>query len=295
MEKFLWRDTYSVGNEEIDLQHQRLFALFNTLVEMIEAGQPSQTELQSVLRQLCAYVKNHFRFEETLMRSVGYPELKEHRGAHAKISERLKEYREKFHRCSDQKKGAVVRDVALFLQDWLQNHIKGEDQQYSPFLPITPLQASQLAPPSGEVTAFVLQPFHWDPRYSVGHDTIDAQHQRLFTIFNALIHSIAMGEGRLGVDKAFLQLRGYVKNHFRYEEALMKKNRYPDLVSHKEQHDQICIELKRYRTQFNTAQEADKNRVARDAAAFCSGWLQGHIKVTDKQYAPYVAGSAVQL
>ncbi|MBF0161661.1 MAG: hemerythrin, partial [Magnetococcales bacterium] len=38
MEKFLWLDTYSVGNEEIDLQHQRLFALFNTLVETIEGG-----------------------------------------------------------------------------------------------------------------------------------------------------------------------------------------------------------------------------------------------------------------
>ena len=289
MEKFLWLDTYSVGNAEIDLQHQRLFALFNTLVEAIEGGKQARQELENVFRQLYGYVKNHFRFEEALMQSVDYPNFKEHRAIHEKISARLKEYRTKFHQCSDQKKCSVAKDVAQFLQDWLRDHIKGEDQQYSPFLPITPTQAKVLAPLADERDAAVMRPFYWDERYSVNHPIIDAQHQRLFTIFNGLILSLATGESLFGVEKAFLQLRGYVKNHFRYEEALMKASHYPDLASHKEQHNKICIDLKRYRSQFNAAHDEDKTKIARDVAAYFSGWLQGHIKVIDKQYVPFVS------
>ncbi|MBF0161662.1 MAG: hemerythrin family protein, partial [Magnetococcales bacterium] len=171
---------------------------------------------------------------------------------------------------------------------WLREHIKGEDQQYSPFLPITPTQVKALSPLTDERDAAIMQPFYWDERYSVSHPTIDAQHQRLFTIFNGLIRSIATGDGLFGVEKAFLQLRGYVKNHFRYEESLMRVNRYPDLASHKEQHDKICVDMKRFRSRFNAANDQDKARIARELAAYFSGWLQGHIKVTDKQYVPYV-------
>ena len=290
MEKFLWSDQYSVGNDEIDLQHQRLFTIFNTLAEGIESGEQSKKELEHIFRQLYGYVKNHFRFEEALMKSVNYPDLKEHRKIHEKVTENLKKYRAKFHRCTDDKKCSVAKDVAAFLQDWLQNHIKGEDQQYSPFLPIADRQKKVLTL-SPELPSTVMQPFLWNERYSVGHQAIDEQHQRLFTIFNDLIQSISTGDSIFGVEKTFLKLRGYAKSHFRYEEALMRRNNYPDLASHKERHDKICTNLKRYRIRFNAAEDAEKQKIAHEVATYFNDWLQGHIKAIDKQYTPYVTES----
>lgn len=286
MEKFLWNDTYSVGNEDIDLQHQRLFTLFNALVEAIESGKQQSAELQTLFRQLYGYVKNHFRFEEALMKSVEYPDFKEHRAAHERIWSRLKGYRTNFHQSVDHEQGSKAREVAEFLQEWLQGHIKGEDQQYSPFLPVTSQQESLLFPVP---EARVLPLFHWDEVYSVDHPAIDAQHQRLFIICNSLIRSIAFGEDVRGAENAFLQLRGYVKNHFRFEESLMKQGGYPDLLAHKARHEKICVDLKQYRNQFNAAHEVDKAKIARDMAAYFSNWLREHIKVIDRQYMPYVS------
>ena len=286
MEKFLWNDTYSVGNEDIDLQHQRLFSLFNALVEAIEGGKQQSAALQTLFRQLFGYVKSHFRFEEALMKSVEYPDFKEHKVGHEKIWDRLKEYRTNFHQIVDRERGAKAKEVAEFLQDWLQGHIKEEDQQYAPFLPVTAQQESLLF---SKPEPLVMPLFHWNEDYSVNHPDIDAQHQRLFIICNSLIRFIAIGEDVRGAENAFLQLRGYVKNHFRFEEAQMKRAKYPDFAAHKAQHEKICVDLQQYRGQFNAAHGVDKAKIARDMAAYFSDWLRGHIKVIDKQYMPYVS------
>ena len=231
-----WSDKYSVGNLEIDQQHQQLFSLFAQLVEGIEKGGAS-FHLEQVFTQLYGYIKNHFRYEERIMKKADYPELDNHKKKHEKIKTKLKKFREEFNQAKGKKKDEVATDVAKFLQDWLQGHIKGEDQQYAPFIskPQESLSTAVVqSPKKGKKSS---QPFLWSDGYSVGNKKIDDQHRQLFTIFGSLSHAIESGDAVFGVEKSLMQLRGYVKNHFRYEESLMKKGRYPGYIDHKKNHD----------------------------------------------------------
>jgi|SaaInl7_135m_RNA_FD_contig_81_300679_length_1523_multi_3_in_0_out_0_1 hemerythrin len=286
MDVLQWSDNFSVGHPEIDQQHKQLFSLFSTLSRGIEEGGPS-FHMDQAFIQLCGYVKNHFRFEERLMKKANFPELAAHKKKHTKIKNKLQDFRKEFNKTSGKKKDAIALDVAKFLQEWLQSHINGEDQKYSPYIskPQAPETTAiqQGFAPSGKFTS----QFIWSDKYSVGNQKIDEQHQRLFAIFDGLVRAINRGDSVFGAEKTFLQLRGYVKNHFRYEESLMKKNRYPGYKEHKKKHNAICDALKSYRERFNDEKQ-DKETIAVEVAQFFESWLKGHIKAEDQQYTPYV-------
>jgi hemerythrin-like metal-binding protein len=287
MKVLQWSDNYSVGNLEIDQQHKQLFSMFAQLVDGIEKGGAS-FHLEQVFTQLYGYIKNHFRYEERVMKKADFPGFSNHKKKHEKIKNRLKKYRDEFNQAKGKKKDKVASDVALFLQDWLQEHIKGEDQQYVPYIsqPQEPIATAVKQSPSKGKKA--PRPFLWSDNYSVGNKKIDEQHQRLFGIFCGLHKAIESGEAIFGVEKTFTQLRGYVRNHFRYEESLMKKGRYPGYKDHKKNHDKICDTLKEYRKQFNSQDDQGKEKVAKGLAIFFESWLKKHIKSEDQQYGPYL-------
>ena len=282
-----WSDNFSVGHPEIDQQHQQLFSLFNTLTRGIEDGGPS-FHMEQAFIQLCGYVKNHFRFEERLMKKANYPELAAHKKKHVKIKEELQIFRKDFNKASGKKKNAVALDVAKFLQEWLQGHINGDDQKYVPYIskPEAPETTAikQSFAQGGQFTSM----FIWSDKYSVGNREIDEQHKRLFAIFDGLVRAINRGDSVFGAEKTFLQLRGYVKNHFRYEESLMKKNRFPGYKEHKKKHNAISDTLHSYRTRLNNEKKHEKEQTALEIADFFESWLKGHIKAEDQQYTPYI-------
>lgn len=287
MEAVQWSEIYSVGHPEIDQQHKQLFVLFGRLVDGIKIGGPSY-HLEQAFIQLCGYVKNHFRFEERLMKKSGFPELDKHKKKHEKIKDKLQEFREKFNKASGKKKDAIASDVAEFLQDWLQGHIKGEDQKYVPYISLPPEQLTTSIKQDFAKSTAIISPFVWSDTFSVGNLKIDEQHKRLFAIFDGLIIAINRGESIFGVEKVFLQMRGYVKNHFRYEESLMKKGGYPGYKEHKKNHDAICDTLKNFRIRFNNENTENKEQLAVEVANFFEKWLKEHIKSEDQRYSPYV-------
>ncbi|MBF0340965.1 MAG: hemerythrin family protein [Magnetococcales bacterium] len=130
----MWKPEYSVGVGPIDDQHQRLFQLFGLLMDSIHNGETEST-LDRIFVQLRGYVISHFRFEERLMRKAGYATLDEHEGLHDKIRENLCEYRSRFNKARDEEsRGAVVDEVVIFMNQWLVEHILGEDKKYAPFM-----------------------------------------------------------------------------------------------------------------------------------------------------------------
>ncbi len=290
MDKIEWSDQYKVGDQDIDLQHERLFSIFNRLAEGLD-DKNALSEMDAVFTQLMGYVKNHFRTEERLMKKVGYPNLKAHKEKHEKINAKLKKIQKEFRAAKGKKRQAQAEGVATFLGNWLQEHIKGEDQQYTPFLPTGFKRGRGIGIAIGAAPRSLFQEFLWSDAYTIGHGDIDDQHKRLFTIFNNLVRAINQGEAVLGVEKTFLQLRGYARNHFRYEEKLMRQNGYPDLKAHKKGHDKICDDMRHYRKRFNRAtDDQEKSVVAGEVAVYFSHWLQGHIQSVDRKYAPYVTG-----
>ena len=124
----IWTEDYSVGIEELDRQHRKLFELINKLsdhtVELSSLGEKSD-----ILNELISYAIEHLEYEESLLTEHGYPETDNHKEKHA-------HYLEKFNALlKDSKSGEEVfsDDLVSFLQNWWRHHVLEEDMKYKPF------------------------------------------------------------------------------------------------------------------------------------------------------------------
>jgi hemerythrin-like metal-binding protein len=130
--------------------------------------------------------------------------------------------------------------------------------------------------------------FTWDDIYSVGHAQIDAQHKRLFDIANRFNAAYLQRAGRARLAQIFDELLDYTVTHFADEEALMRRQNYPEYASHKASHDKL-VGLVSYYRQLLEAGAADiEDRVMQ----FIQTWLNGHILGTDRNYKAYLQPSA---
>ena len=125
-----WTEALRVGVDSVDTDHKFLISLINQLDEAIEADQDRDV-VGSVLNALLDYTVYHFRREEALMDACAYPELDQHRRAHAQLTDRVRAIRADYLNRPD---GVVGADVLAFLKDWLTQHILGTDMEYRPYL-----------------------------------------------------------------------------------------------------------------------------------------------------------------
>ena len=119
----------SVGVARIDKEHQKLIDLINLLNTEMMAGK-SKEVLDGVFTMLIDYTKSHFSYEESLLKSHGYPALptqnKEHIGFTQKVIEMQLNYKTG--------KSVLGAPVLGFLSSWLVNHILKQDMAYKPFM-----------------------------------------------------------------------------------------------------------------------------------------------------------------
>ncbi len=131
--------------------------------------------------------------------------------------------------------------------------------------------------------------FEWKADYSVGHDEIDRQHQRLLAILNDLYAQLqggrlpAKGETRTIFDR----LAHYVNEHFVFEEQLMVDAGYPDdrLMSHIEEHDFMRAKVRQFEQLFD---EGDADSLTEMMLFLYGDWLIHHICGTDSDYRPWI-------
>lgn len=127
-EMILWSDTYCTGNTEIDRDHQRLVALFNTFSSAMNAGE-GEALIESVLEDLADYVRYHFAREEALMVETGYPGYAAHKKMHDIFSAQVADV------LAHHVVGSAMSAFLLsFLAKWLTGHILGADQQLGAYL-----------------------------------------------------------------------------------------------------------------------------------------------------------------
>jgi hemerythrin len=127
----------------------------------------------------------------------------------------------------------------------------------------------------------------WKDVYSVGEESLDAQHKQILSIINDLYDAIEAGreydDRKAILDRMVL----YAMSHFRHEEQLMQACGYPDFENHKAQHDQM-----RRRT---AGLHANVTLVTgRDLLSFLKDWWTNHIQSEDKCYVPYLHAAAPQ-
>ncbi len=121
-----WSKDYSVNVNEIDTQHKKLFDMVNEYSDALQQKKSAEA-VGKLVNGLALYTISHFKNEEKLFDKYGYPDAGEHKKKHAELLTKVADINKKV------KEGTMVlsTEVGSFLKEWLNNHIKIVDKQYS--------------------------------------------------------------------------------------------------------------------------------------------------------------------
>ncbi len=128
-----WKDSYSVGIQEIDSQHKHLLFIANHFLETVSGNLGNEDlfrVLDSTINELIDYTIYHFSTEEKILSLNNYPNLIEHRKEHRALINKAFNLSE---RLQESHTAVSVDDLAILLNQWLINHITQSDQTYGEY------------------------------------------------------------------------------------------------------------------------------------------------------------------
>lgn len=82
MKQIAWKDSYKIGVDFIDKEHQTLFARMNKLLKIIEEEEKSEWACREGVKYLKSHATEHFEHEEAYMKSIQYSEYEVHKRLH---------------------------------------------------------------------------------------------------------------------------------------------------------------------------------------------------------------------
>lgn len=119
----VWDEKYSINDEKIDAQHQKLFELAakieNAVYKFVQ-----RDELKEILTELFNYMKEHFSNEEDYMQEIHYPYLNEHKIMHKNIIHDMSYLIQNIKTINDLKE-----NLYTVSKKWLLEHILYEDMK----------------------------------------------------------------------------------------------------------------------------------------------------------------------
>ena len=142
-----WQESWTLGIELVDAEHQSLVDSVNQLAARFTLdpaqaaeslgvagwdtpGDPeaNHVALISALEALAEQAREHFKHEEALMRAIDYPDLASHRSEHALL---LAEYIEMVRDLDRQSLIHLESETVQSLHHWLVGHMVGADKDYA--------------------------------------------------------------------------------------------------------------------------------------------------------------------
>ncbi|MFH2058099.1 MAG: bacteriohemerythrin [Pseudomonadota bacterium] len=130
--KLEWDPKFSVSIEDIDKYQQKMFEMFNQLLDL-KKNKNEAKEYIDLISDINEFSKLYFGAEEKILRKIKYPDYAAHAKAHRQFTKNFislrREIAEDVENLTDQ---AIVE-----LREWLINHILELDSMYIPFIRIT--------------------------------------------------------------------------------------------------------------------------------------------------------------
>jgi len=125
MTRLVWNEEYSVGDAEIDRQHQDIFSL----IDRLESHDIDAAAMAVTFEKLDIYVREHFALEEEKMQACNYADLEAHLRQHDEFRDWLQTAKNGLNEAGD---GGVAmgQNVHDFLKEWFLSHILYADQAY---------------------------------------------------------------------------------------------------------------------------------------------------------------------
>lgn len=123
----------------------------------------------------------------------------------------------------------------------------------------------------------------WDDSYSVGIHCIDEQHTALFDMMNQFYDNINIESNKNNIAKLIANMRGYTLMHFVDEEDYMVEFEYPELESHRLEHEFFLSKVANLEERLNKGDLI----LSFEITNFIKEWLTNHIKDTDQKYSDF--------
>lgn len=128
---------------------------------------------------------------------------------------------------------------------------------------------------------------NWNNKLSLGISSVDLEHKRLINLANQLAVAIIDGEGKEHLKMVLDKLLDYTATHFKNEEALFNKFKYPESDVHIEEHRKLTHQVMDLHKEISL-------RFAGNIVEFLESWLVDHILKYDIKYAEYLKDRGVE-
>ena len=119
----------------------------------------------------------------------------------------------------------------------------------------------------------------WEPAFNLGIPEIDKQHKKIIDLINALNKAFIENVTNEKIGGILDEMKEYANQHFKTEEDLFRKSRFPLMREHIEQHEYFVKKVENFRSNFNQGQP-----ITFRLMKFLRNWWTNHILDSDREY-----------
>lgn len=127
--RVVWSSKFESGHEGIDNQHKALFDDSNEIFKNILSLKTKDEQLESLIK-IVDDLKEHFDYEEEVLREIGYPEVNYHAVSHMNLINSSKLFIEKF----EKEEVEVIEVLNFLIFEVIADHLYRQDRLYFPYL-----------------------------------------------------------------------------------------------------------------------------------------------------------------
>ena len=131
----MWKESYRVGVDLIDTQHQELFHRVSDFLQAIKSDGDWEQKVEKVKETsdfMQKYVIEHFSDEEAFQQSIHYDQYEKHHQVHENFKAEVAKLAQKLE--DSQYHEEVAQEFAGKLMTWLIYHVAMEDQKIGEYV-----------------------------------------------------------------------------------------------------------------------------------------------------------------
>jgi len=135
-----------------------------------------------------------------------------------------------------------------------------------------------------------MEKIQWDDSFKIHVEVIDEQHRRLVELMNRLID--VQDKKSSGDDIADIlgEMTNYLGYHFDTEEQLMIDQGYPDIASHREEHQAFVTQTAYFIATYREGEGSLKS----DMLLFLKEWLVEHTLKSDAAFGHFLKAQSAE-
>ena len=131
----MWKEKYKIGVPLIDQQHEELFNRVSDFIQTIRKEGAWEAKLEKIKETMAfmqEYVVVHFDEEEVYQAQIKYPDLENHKHAHAKFKEAVNGYVNRLDQ--EDYSEELMQEFGGKLMAWLIMHVAATDQKIGEYV-----------------------------------------------------------------------------------------------------------------------------------------------------------------